>query len=171
MKSKKGFTLLELLVVILIIGILAGIAIPQYQKAKEKSEAGQLLISIKALYDAQQRYYLVNEEYATKFDELDVNFSGYQRGGCEILSGFNKTDCISNNKNLIYASKGGALSSLRKTGKYLRSGFGFTTQGNEYIDAGKLYCYEHGKSGFCSELFNCNFLHNSGSNYYYSCKF
>lgn len=171
MKSKKGFTLLELLVVILIIGILAGIAIPQYQKAKEKSEAGQLLISIKALYDAQQRYYLVNEKYATNFDELDVNFSGYQRGGCEHLSAFtSKTDCISNDKNTIHMSRK-TSTALRKTGKYKIAGFIFRYVGNENLPGNKLLCYENTGKGFCSELFNCNFLHNSGSNYYYSCKF
>ena len=41
MRNKKGFTLLELLVVVLIIGILASIALPQYTKAVEKAKLSE----------------------------------------------------------------------------------------------------------------------------------
>lgn len=172
MKNKKGFTLIELLVVILIIGILAAVALPQYYKSKEKAEAVELQIMVKALYESRQRYYMVHNTFAKTFDELDMDYSGYERGGCEHLSAFSsKTDCFSNGKNTIHISRTNNVA-LRKTGKYRGAGFMIRHESSsEYVPANKLLCYEYGKSGFCSEVFNCIFLYNSGSNNYYSCKF
>ena len=71
---KSGFTLLELLVIVLIIGILAGIALPQYRLAKEKAKFAEAMQYVRPLYEAQQRYYLVNGKYAEDLKNLDVTF-------------------------------------------------------------------------------------------------
>lgn len=71
----KGFTLMELLVIILIIGVLTAVALPQYQKAVAKSRFTQIVTAARSLYDAQQVYYMANGSYAQTLDELDVTFS------------------------------------------------------------------------------------------------
>ena len=75
---KKGFTLIELLVVVLIIGILSAVALPQYETAVLKSRAGAVLSLTRSIFDAQQAYKLANNDYAAKFDDLDI---GMPEGG------------------------------------------------------------------------------------------
>ena len=70
MINKKGFTLLELLIVVLIIGILAAVALPQYQKVVWRARLHQGMALVEGLYEAQQEYYLAHNEFATNIDDL-----------------------------------------------------------------------------------------------------
>lgn len=54
MMNKKAFTLLELLMVVIIIGILATFAIPQYRIMGEKAKAAEAMNMLSALYRERQ---------------------------------------------------------------------------------------------------------------------
>ena len=54
---RDGFTLLELMVVVLVIGILAATAVPQYARVTEKSKAAEALAALFTIKGAQDRYF------------------------------------------------------------------------------------------------------------------
>ena len=54
--QKKGFTIIELLIVVIIIGVLATIAVPQFTKAVEKTKMGKAKNQLGLLYKAAQMY-------------------------------------------------------------------------------------------------------------------
>ena len=73
--GKRAFTLIELLVVVLIIGILAAIALPQYQKAVTKTKLMQYIIYAKEIQKASELYYLANGGYAVDVRDLDIDIT------------------------------------------------------------------------------------------------
>jgi type IV pilus assembly protein PilA len=58
--SKKGFTLVEIMIVVVIIGLLAAMAIPAFQKVRESSRASAMDNDARQLASAAQQYMLEN---------------------------------------------------------------------------------------------------------------
>ena len=72
---KKGFTLIELIVVVVIVGILSGVALPQYQKFVLKSRYHSIMPLVDSIYQGQQLYFLEHGEYAPSVADLNINIS------------------------------------------------------------------------------------------------
>ena len=73
---KNGFTLLELLVVVLIIGILAAIALPQYRMAVAKSKYNSIKEITDSIAKSVERYYLTNNTPPENLSVLDIDLPG-----------------------------------------------------------------------------------------------
>jgi type IV pilus assembly protein PilA len=61
--KQQGFTLIELMIVVAVIGVLAAVALPQYQKYVGKSEAASALATLSALRTNVEAYTLEKGEF------------------------------------------------------------------------------------------------------------
>jgi len=61
--KKQAYTLIELLAVVLIIGVLTGIAFPQYVRSREKTIDKQAIAYLRAIQAAEKSYKLDTGEY------------------------------------------------------------------------------------------------------------
>lgn len=63
MRDHSGFTIIELLIVVLIIGVLAAIAIPQFRTTKEKALDTSAKSDLRSLMTAEESYFATNHAY------------------------------------------------------------------------------------------------------------
>ncbi|WP_350998509.1 pilin [Shewanella sp. TB7-MNA-CIBAN-0143] len=79
-KNAKGFTLIELLIVVAIIGILAAIAIPQYQTYVAKSDVASAVQSLTSLKSPVESYVLTEGVFPDAGKESDVGINAPSNG-------------------------------------------------------------------------------------------
>ena len=115
--NKKGFTLIEMLVVVLIIGILAAVALPQYFKAVEKSRATEALSVLGSIAAAEERYRLADSAnaYTTSFQDFDISFTDKDGNDAEDASFETKNFTITLGATSVSAQRGGGSSDYTYT--------------------------------------------------------
>ncbi len=85
--SRRGFTLIEMLIVVAIVLIIAAVAIPRLDKARMQTQETAAIRQIQTLHTAQAQYYSQFGRYATKLEELGPPTSGQEGpGGAGLIS-------------------------------------------------------------------------------------
>jgi prepilin-type N-terminal cleavage/methylation domain-containing protein len=105
-KKRKGFTLVELLVVLLIVGVLAALGLPQFMKTKEQAIGREAITNLKLIAAAQRIYRL----------ELSNNFYPYPANTQDNINEINE-------KLKLYITEGNWNYTVTSTGTPTTSNF------------------------------------------------
>ena len=179
-RARRGFTLIELLVVVLIIAILAAVALPQYQKAVERSKATQALVLLKTTYQAAKAYELANGSWPTSLDQLDVKIPWTER--IPVTTAFYHHTVSNQDWSLVltHSDSTPAIWLIRHSGPYAYAGFVIQqhSSSDNSVPAEQLLCVEgHTSNGFvhtftekhqtgdyCKKIMKGTKIHNTAAN-------
>ena len=74
-KRFHGFSLMEVMIVVVIIGILAALAYPNLEKYLKRARQTEAKTNLSAIYTAQKIYFTLHQSYAEDINELDLRLA------------------------------------------------------------------------------------------------
>lgn len=98
-KNNKGFTLVELIAVIAILGIIAAIAVPRFSASRKKAAISAHNANVRTLMNAANMYFIENEQGANWTGGENEDWNSYIQEWPEIPNGLSKEDFGIKNDN------------------------------------------------------------------------
>jgi type IV pilus assembly protein PilA len=85
--AKRGFTLIELMIVVAIIGILAAIAIPNFIRFQARSKQGEAKANLKAMFTAERSFFQEKDRYSPFQNEVGFSPERANRYAYRLVAG------------------------------------------------------------------------------------
>lgn len=82
-QKSAGFTLVEIMIVVAIVGLLATLAIPNYVRARENAQLNSILNNLRILEDAKEQWAMSNKKGTGDTTDM-ATLSDYLKGGTVI---------------------------------------------------------------------------------------
>ena len=93
-KDEKGFTLVELMIVVVIIGILASIAIPKFTALISKTKVSEAKSILRQIINLEKSFYLVNNSYVSFVEGDDCEQIGFTQPDAVVRRFIYKFDIV-----------------------------------------------------------------------------
>jgi len=126
-RNSSGFTLIELMIVVVIIGILAAVGAVSFIRMKDRAKEGSLKSNMHTFQLATEDYNVLNNAYANRADSIATRLPGNGAGFDNPFTGFSGEDKAWENRaslNQDPASKPGITSYAGSATQYNIKGYG-----------------------------------------------
>lgn len=174
----RGFTLIEVLIVVLIVAILSAIAVPKYQRVLEKNQAALAITLLQEVYRAEQFYYLNHGTYTKDWDALDIHIPGVASTKKWWEHGESARSVLNGEWVLEWMSwKGDRIVLGRIKGPHAGGAFviQLEPQKDVPLSVGQIYCAQklgwgttYKNSGYCDKIFKGTYVWHDGGGKYWS---
>ena len=157
---KNGFTLIEVLAVVLIVAILSGVALPQYRKVVEKAHASEAQAMLRTIYDSSERLAgefgfrsyedLVNRKGQTSysFPRMDMFDSSNLPAGCTLQDSNRTLQCAHFSYTpLTYYNGNAYVAAEKRKTPYQGTIFFFSR------DTQEIFCHEAASNAEACDVF------------------
>ena len=140
--NKQGFTLIELMVVVLIVGILAAVAIPQYERSVDKARVMELVSMIDSLEKAVKVYRNEHDGNLGAGDivrYLNVKYEGFNKLGDSYYCNTEKVCFSANPTEVSVGQYPDGFNGSTGTAEYiLYSSYANSKWNRDFADASRL---------------------------------
>jgi prepilin-type N-terminal cleavage/methylation domain-containing protein len=84
--QKRGMTLIEITVAVIIVSVLSGLAIPKFLIHLERTRAAEAVQLLESLYKAQTAFFYENQAYTSTLTSLEIDIPALQSFNAPVVS-------------------------------------------------------------------------------------